>query len=131
MMSIRLGAMVGVGCFLLALSGCSTITIDESNAGSIQTLSVGDVLRVRLNGNATTGYEWVRTEPDTVAESPLTILKEGEYLTSRGQLVGAPGVFTFSYRAVCSGSMTLRFEHRRPWEPEDPIDSYTVHIWVR
>jgi hypothetical protein len=29
------------------------------------------------------------------------------------------------------GTVTLRFEHRKPWEPEEPVEFYSVTIWVR
>ncbi len=118
---------------LLGLCGCSlfTVTIDESDLGSIQRLDVGDLLLIRLMGNASTGYEWVRVEPASLSESPLEIVKEGGYQTLGCQLVGEPGEFVFRYRAVRPGTVTLGFEHRRPWDPQDPIGTYSVTVWVR
>ena len=62
---------------LLGLCACSlfTVIIDESDFGSIQRLGVGDLLLIRLTGNASTGYEWVRVEPASLAESPLEIVR--------------------------------------------------------
>ena len=118
---------------LVGLSGCSlfTIAIDESDFGSIQSLDVGDLLVIRLQGNATTGYEWVRVEPDTLAESPIEIVKESDYQALGCQLVGAPGEFIFRYRAMRPGTVVLGFEHRRPWDLEDVVDTYSVTVWVR
>jgi len=127
------GLSVVITFALLGLCGCSllTITIDESDIGSIQTLAVGDLLQIRLTGNASTGYEWVRVEPVSLAGSPLESVKESCYQTQGCQLVGEPGEFFFSYRATSSGTVMLGFEYRRPWEPEDPIDTYSITVWVR
>jgi len=133
MLKPRVGIFVLFSLVLLALCGCSLFvtTIDESDAGSIQTLDVGDFLLIRLEGNATTGYEWVLVEPAALAGSPIEIVKEGDYQTSECQLVGEPGEFVFRYRAMRPGTVTLGFEYRRPWDPGDPIDTYSVTVWVR
>jgi len=133
MVKTRTGLSVVFVLALLGLCGCSlfTITLDESDFGSIQTLDIGDLLQVKLMGNASTGYEWVRVEPASLAGTPLEIVKEGGYLTLGCQLVGEPGEFAFRYRAMLPGTVVLVFEHRRPWEPEDPIDTYSITVWVR
>lgn len=133
MIQKRKSLSIFVVLVLLGLCGCSlfTISIDESDFGSIQRLDVGDSLLIRLTGNATTGYEWVRVEPASLEGAPIEIVKESDYQTSECQVVGAPGEFVFQYRAMRPGTVTLGFEHRRPWDPQDPIDSYFVTVWVR
>ena len=135
MVTTRTGLTIVFVLVLLGLCGCSlfTTTLDESDFGSIQALDVGDLLQIRLMGNASTGYEWVRVEPVSFAETPLEIVKEVDYRTLGCQLVGAPGEFVFRYRAMRPGTVVLGFEHRRDWEPEaeEPIDTYSVTVWVR
>jgi len=133
MIKTRNGLLVFVIIALLGLCGCSLFPtiIGESDVGSIQTLDVGDLLQIQLMGNASTGYEWVRVEPASLAGSALEIVKEGDYQMLGCDLVGGPGEFIFHYRALRPGTVTLAFEHRRPWEAEDPVDSYSVTIWVR
>ncbi|MBE0634985.1 protease inhibitor I42 family protein [Candidatus Bipolaricaulota bacterium] len=117
----------------LGLVGCSlfTTTVGDEDSGTIQRLDVGDLLVVRLAGNASTGYEWMRVEPSSLEGSPVAIVKETEYQILDCQMLGAPGEFVFRYRAMRPGTVTLGFEHRRPWDPEDPIDTYSVTVWVR
>jgi predicted secreted protein len=133
MVKARGGFVVICLVVLFGLSGCSlfTTTIDESDVGSIQRLDVGDLLVIRLIGNATTGYEWDRTVPVSFVESPVEIVEEGGYQTSECQMVGAQGEFIFRYRAMRPGTVVLGFEYRKPWEANDPIDSYAVTVWVR
>ncbi|MBU1048941.1 protease inhibitor I42 family protein [Candidatus Bipolaricaulota bacterium] len=126
-----------VGCLallaVLTLAGCSlfTVSLDETDRGSIQRLEVGDLLVIRLMGNASTGYEWTRVAPETLDASPIKIVTESEYHPLGIEPIGAPGEFVFRYRAMQPGTVALRFEHRRPWEPDESIDSYTVTVWVR
>ena len=116
---------------IFGLFGCSLVTVDEADFGSIQELDVGDLLVIQLTGNATTGYEWVRSKPASLEGSPIEIVKEGGYQTLGCQSVGASGEYVFRYRAMRLGTVTLEFEYRRPWDPEDPIDTYSVTAWVR
>ena len=117
---------------LLCLTACSllTLVLDESDSGTIRSMDVGELLRIELDGNASTGYEWIRTQPASLEGSPLVSEKEGDYQPLGVQPVGGPGTFCFRYRAMQTGTVTLAFEYRRPWEPDDPIDTYTVTIWV-
>jgi len=118
---------------VFALAGCSlfTTTIDEIDSGSIQNLDVGALLVIRLEGNASTGYEWVRVAPASLEGSPIEIVKENDYQDLGTPIPGAPGEFIFRYRAMCPGTVTLEFEHRRPWEATTPIDGYSVTVWVQ
>ena len=126
-----------IGCLTLfavfALASCSlfTTTIDKTDSGSIQNLNVGDLFVIRLEGNASTGYEWVRGAPASLEGSPLEIVKENDYQTLGTPTPGAPGEFIFRYRAIRPGTVTLEFEHRRPWEAATPIDGYSVTVWVQ
>ena len=99
-----------IGCLTLfavfALTGCSlfTTTIDEIDSGSIQNLDVGNLLVVRLEGNASTGYEWVRVAPASLEGSPLEIVKENDYQDLGTPIPGAPGEFISRYRAMRPGT---------------------------
>jgi len=91
-----------IGCLTLfavfALTGCSlfTTTIDKTDSGSIQNLNVGDLLVVRLEGNASTGYEWVRVAPASLEGSQLEIVKENDYQNLDTPMPGAPSEFIFA-----------------------------------
>jgi len=105
--------------------------VGEAELGSIQVLDVGDILLVQLIGNATTGYEWTRVSPASLEGTPLDVISENDYQTLACEAVGGPGQYTFRYRAMRLGTIVLEFEHRRPWEPENPVDSYAITVWVR
>jgi predicted secreted protein len=81
MVKTRTGLSAVLVLVLLGLYGCTlfTITLDESDFGSIQALNVSDLLQIQLMGNTSTGYEWVRVEPASLAGTPLKIVKEGDY----------------------------------------------------
>jgi len=130
----RGGALLLVVLLAIGLAGCRLfpVVVTDADAGSIHAVDVGDTVEVRLPGNASTGYEWIRTAPDPLDGHPLEIIEEGAYKvgTSGIHPVGEPGEFRFRYRAVDHGTMTLVFAYRRPWEPE-PIEVLSFVVWVR
>jgi predicted secreted protein len=124
----------GVVVLLCALSACALfpVRITDEDSGSIQAVSVGDVVRIRLSGNPTTGYAWTRVDPESLEGTPLEVLQEGDCWPSHDAAgpAGAPGWFVFNYRAAEEGTVTLTFAYQKSWE-EEPIDTFTVTIWVR
>jgi len=124
--------LIGLGLCLVALSGCwlAPITITEADNGTIQTIAVGDTLLITLKGNASTGYQWIRSSPISINGDPLAIVSEGEYEVDNPAVCGGPGTYAFTYEAAAEGVATLTYEHRRPWEDET-IGTFSVIIWVK
>lgn len=116
----------------VGLFGCSwgLITLDPSDDGTIQTIYIGDSLTIELTGNASTGYQWIRSEPTSFIDVPLEIVSEGEYEVHDPDVCGGPGTFSFTYQAIDAGLLTLRYTYRRPWE-EDVADTASFTIWVK
>ncbi len=115
----------------LTTSGCfhRVRSLTDADNGSLVVMDVGDVLRIRLPGNASTGYLWERIDPAELAGTPLEAIEEGDY-RSDGTAPGSPGVFTFRYAAAARGTFTLTLAYHRPWEDEPPLETYAVIVWV-
>lgn len=119
----------------ISLSGCWSggLTVTEEEAGTIQVAHVGDRVTVRLTGNPSTGFTWVRTEPTDEEWAGLALqpVEEGSWESPAGeQLTGASSVCLFRYVANESGTVTLSFAYGRSWESE-PVETFGVVIWVR
>jgi predicted secreted protein len=117
----------------LGLSGCALFTavLDDSDDGALQSLRVGETVRIELDGNITAGFEWARIDPDTLDASPLRVLTEGEYRAcDNPNVVGEGGTYVFRYRATEPGTVVLRFVYRKPSEPDLIEDTYEVTVWV-
>ena len=117
---------------MLLLSGCflAPITITNADDGTVQTIEVGSTLIVVLEGNSSTGHQWIRSEPASLNGDPLDALSEGTYKADDPGVCGGPGTFTFQYEATTPGVVTLTYEHRRPWEDE-VIETVSFIIWVK
>jgi predicted secreted protein len=128
-------ALAGLGLLVLSLllSGCfaGTVRIDEGDAGTVQSLRIGDRLLIQLAGNPTTGYAWIRTGPTDLTDGILIPIDEGTCtVPDQCSAVGIGGDFLFEYTAASAGTVTLSYVYQRPWE-DDPIDEFSVIVWVR
>ncbi|MBC7186489.1 MAG: protease inhibitor I42 family protein [Calditrichaeota bacterium] len=115
----------------VALGRCNSqgerTLLTKADHGREVRLRQGQEITLALEGNPTTGFTWEVAEVDsaTIAQA-----KEVEYVP-RSNLMGAPGTFTFRFKAVKNGVATLRLVYRRPWEKEAPADTFTVRIVVK
>lgn len=127
--SKRLGWVVLLGA-VLCLSGCwgSLIVLDEADDGSLKAVKIGDIVLVQLRGNPSGGYLWELA--DTFVESVLELLGEGEFVPDDPDVCGGSGAWKFRFQAVASGTTTLIFVYRRPWE-EEILDAFSVTIFVQ
>ena len=88
-------------------------------------LSVGDLARLELISNATTGYTWV------VDDNEYFALVSDEYIAPDTGLIGAPGMQVFTFRALAEGSAELILRYVRPWETGTaPAQTITIRITV-
>ena len=132
MMRKSLLALTVATVTLVALNGCfhPPVTITRADDGTVQTISIGDTIIVALEGNASTGYQWIRTEPASINGDPLLAISEGDYVDDSPDACGGPGTFSFTYEAVATGLVTLTYTYRRPWEDEI-IETVSFIIWVK
>ena len=102
------------------------VTIDGGAAGSTVTLDEGDTLRVELEGNPTTGYEW-----QVSAVDDAVLLYEDSDFDADSDAEGSSGTVTLTFDAVGAGATLLELIERPSWEP--PSDShrrFSVNIRV-
>ena len=98
------------------------ITIDKSFNGKKIITQKGDVIKVQLAENATTGYLW---KINSLDEKHLNSA-EKEYEIS-GEGVGAGGMRTFYIEVINKGISELHFTLGNPWE-NDTIETFNVTI---
>ncbi|MEL4106121.1 protease inhibitor I42 family protein [Oscillospiraceae bacterium WX1] len=79
------------------------------------TLAVGDIGRVSLTSNPSTGYSWHLAVSD---ESILAPAGEAYVPPANQNLVGAGGTEVWNVRALKHGKATLTFKYYRDWEGE-------------
>jgi len=107
----------------------------ENNKTTI-TIKPNELFIVQLEGNITTGYTWEVQELDEdflqqQGEMEYRQLETSADSTAEEPLAGAPGEFSFSFKALKAGDTELRLIYHRTFEPDvAPLDEFsiTVHI---
>jgi len=132
MRKVRIVALCAAVVVVGTLSACKLIplVITQDADGTLESTSVGGQVEIRLPGNAGTGYEWLLVDPQPLAGSPLDSVQEGTFEPDQPGLPGSAGTYIFKYKATSSGTLTLRYDYKRSWEP-DAIDTFSVIVWVR
>ena len=98
------------------------ITIDKTHHGKKIVTKKGDVIKVQLAENQTTGYLWkINLMDDKHLKST-----EKEYEIS-GDAIGAGGMKTFYLEVIKAGISELHIALAKPWENE-PVDTFSVTI---
>jgi len=98
------------------------ITIDKTQNGKKIVTQKGDVIKVQLAENATTGYLW---KINSLDDKHLNSAKK-EYEIS-GEAVGAGGMRTFYIEVINKGLSELHIALGNPWE-NDTVDTFNVTI---
>jgi inhibitor of cysteine peptidase len=109
--------------------GHPRILTEKSDRESIS-LERGQELRVRLSGQAGTGYSWELTKkPDKILKQLGDSTQEQ---AQDGPRVGGPVVTVFRFKALAVGSGDLKLQYRRPFEKEaKPAKTFQVKITVK
>lgn len=135
MMHKRTIVIAGLVLIALVAAGAAfAMSTDEPSEATVYTadddgtsivLEPGESFSVVLPGNATTGYSW------QVEGIDAAILAAAEPVyVSDSELVGAGGVYTFTFTAAAAGETELRLVYLRPWEQVEPLETFTVTVTV-
>lgn len=90
--------------------------VETRDAGATVDLTLTQHLQIRLDGNRTTGFQWLLIDQtggilDAIGETPRY-----EQTADSTGLLGAGGTENWLFQPVRRGEGLLRFEYRRPWE---------------
>lgn len=107
-----------------------TYEMTRDDDGKTLKVKVGDVIRVKLKSNRTTGYSWALT-----GKTDAKVLKSGEVEYKVDEhpagMVGVGGRTTIVYRALKKGKAKIELTYMQPWEPDSKFNTdYTVTVEV-
>ncbi len=142
---MKLNTLIGCALMLAACSPDATTTtttpdldqgdstmqyqvFDESLAGELIQVSVGDIFLVSVRVNPTTGYSWEPTHPENL------VLLDRDYQQDQigasdgdsPQMVGVGGRELLKFEVVSEGEFTLLMVHSRPWDEDSEIDRFEL-----
>jgi inhibitor of cysteine peptidase len=110
-----------------ACSSIKTVQLTATDNNSEIKIKKGDLITVKLAGNVTTGYQW-----EWLSDEAALLEENGDpdYKVDNN-LIGAGGMYTFSFTADQSGEGTLHLIYHRSFETGvAPIQEFSVKITV-
>ena len=115
---------------LTALAACGgpVAKLVEADNGTAVDLKTGETFTISLEGNPTTGYSW---EVSGIDPALVELVGEPDY-KSDSSLIGAGGMFTFTFKAVAAGSAPISLVYHKPWEEDVlPLKEFMVTVIVK
>ena len=93
-------------------------------------LSVNDSFTVTLCSNRTTGFEW--SEIAEINDQTILDQTDHEYTPPEGNLAGAAGEETWTFKALKKGTTEVIMEYSRPWEGGEQAEwTFNVTVTVK
>ena len=96
-----------------------TVEVTAQDNGKVVSAALGNLVRITLESNPSTGYNWELRDFDYGAAdfyaSDVVARKGGNVF------VGAPGNTVFTLQAVKAGTQQITAVYRRPWEAPDQV----------
>jgi predicted secreted protein len=128
---LALTAALSAGCGSEVDSAEGLLQLGEADNGQSFVVQVGDTIEVMLPGNPTTGFAWTAAMSD---EAAALVAQQGEpaYVseTSGETVVGAGGVYTFTFKTVAEGEAELKLVYARSFEDVPPEQTFTVTLTI-
>ncbi|MFH1834073.1 MAG: protease inhibitor I42 family protein [bacterium] len=130
-MILGLLAITSAGCGSAADAAKGTLKLGEADSGRAYKVRVDDTIEVVIPGNPTTGFSWTAALADKDA-ALLQLIGEPAYAAeaSDGAVVGAGGIYTFTFLAAAKGEAVLRLAYARAWESVLPKKTFWVTLTI-
>ncbi len=120
--------MIGTLTACKPAAAANPIQIGEQDAGKIIEMKTGDTLVISLDGNITTGYNWI-----PAPQNPELLKQvEAAQVTPQSDLPGAPGKIVLHFKAAAKGQTLLHLDYKRSFEKDTaPEKTFEVTVVVR
>ena len=112
---------------LVILYGCREVTVRYSQNGTTIHLTIDQILKIELPGDATSGSNWRK-----ISYNKSQIIKSGKsnYMLGDGG-GGSPGVYYFRFKAIASGTSKLQLEYGSKYDSDEKaLDKFEITVIV-
>jgi predicted secreted protein len=114
-------------------AGCDLFSSQKSVSQQAE-VAVGDLVKVTLCSNPTTGFSWQEPEFSDTAVVSLVDKTFGAAVSegTSAPLVGAPGTDSITLKATAKGSSNMVLKYSQPWVGGTSAEwTYTLAVTVR
>ena len=97
------------------LYGCREVVVRYSENGSTVHMTIDQILKIELPGDATSGKDWRK-----ITYEDSLIIKSGKsnYMLGDGG-GGSPGVYYFRFKAIAAGTSKLYLEYGSKYDSDE------------
>lgn len=132
-LALLLTLSIAIAAVVPAVALAETRTVGKKSSGHTLHLKKGDVFKVRLTENPSTGYGWkVTAKPDkaVLAGKGSKFVSGPDKDENGNTITGAPGKRTFSWKAAGTGTTSLTIRYLPPGTGGKPAGTvrYTVKV---
>ena len=115
MKRVLLSSIIVLSIFLLV--GCKNKEIKETTSPEV----------IELEGNPTTGYEWICVVKDEKIAKVESVFKPDETTSA---ITGEGGTYLFTVTGIKEGNTTITCKYARSWEEtaNDEVRQYNVTV---
>lgn len=102
-------------------------TFTEEDNNKTITITRGEIFRIKLQENPTTGYEW----NITTSEGLVRLGDKYSPFDRTGRRLGSGGIPGWDIRAISTGDEKIKAVYKRPWENlTGSEETYTLNVRV-
>jgi len=107
------------------------IEVDGSANGRRVVLQAGQLLRIGLPENPSTGFQW-RVPTELKSKLTPVLLEQEDIVQAPNGPPGSSGIRYLNFEAAAPGATDLEIHYRRSWEPDrPPARKFKIHVIVR
>ena len=109
----------------------TVVTVSDADNGKTIKVWEDDELVVKLQGNRSTGYMWMKPR-NWDGKGILEQIGTADYCVTKmtNGKVGSGGTSTWRFRGERPGKADIELEYRRPWEEQDASKKFVLHVEV-
>jgi predicted secreted protein len=124
MKTIRILVPVLFAVFTLMCASAPAVLVSESDNAKAYSLKKGDIVKITLNAQLSTGYGWQVTSLSGVEQY-------GEIQVTTSGIPGGIDVQNIMFKALKAGDGFIELKYLRPWKKDDaPLKYFKVSLTV-
>lgn len=130
-MTFKLKVVVDAASTQLAINDAAEeFKLTEKDNGRTIKVHAGDIIRITLESNITTGYDWENADK---VDKDILKLDKNDYVSDPNpeEMDGIGGRTIIVYRALKQGKAKVDLTYMQAWEPDaDDIEKFSVTVEV-
>lgn len=102
-------------------TAANTLKLTEKDNGKNVEVRTGDIIRITLDSNITTGFSWEHADK---VDADILKLDKNDYVSDPNpeELDGVGGRTVIVYHALKPGKAKIELSYMRPWESDSEFD---------